>query len=107
MRPSRRSMQRAILYLTAAVALDASGPIRIVVDRQELVTQPSTPLIYGNFIESGFGRQTDGMRAEMLFNRSFEAIPPLKRNWLKYPPAADLTQTPWWHSGYEEDLWHL
>jgi len=75
-----------------------------------LTAQPINPMIYGNFIESGFGRQVDGMWSEMLSNRSFEVIPPYKKSvwgWLKRGPEDDLTHEPWYHSGYEENPWYL
>jgi hypothetical protein len=30
--------------------------------------------IFGNFIESGFGRQVAGLWSEMLFNRAFREV---------------------------------
>ena len=65
-------------------------PLRVTVTRDELAAKPISPMLYGNFIESGFGRQLDGMWAEMLFNRSFEEIPPFKDpvwGWLNRNPT--------------------
>ena len=70
-----------------------------------LSTRPISRMIYGNFLELGFGRQADGMWGQMLFNRSFEDVAPYSKwtlGWLgfksagEYAPSAD-----WWHSGYE------
>lgn len=86
----------------------AQPSITIQVTAEELVREPVSPLIYGNFIESGFGRQVDGLWAEMLFNRSFESVPPYKEGtwrWLRSEPGAQLSGQPWWHSGYEEPAW--
>ncbi len=66
-------------------------------------------LIYGNFIELGFGRQIEGMWSEKLFNASFEEITPYKQSmwsYLRRTPEDDMTLKPWWHSGYEEYPWY-
>jgi alpha-L-arabinofuranosidase len=71
--------------------------------------KPVSRLIYGNFIELGFGRQIEGMWSEKLFNASFEEITPYKSSmwsYLRRTPEDDLTKKPWWHSGYEEDPWY-
>ncbi len=74
------------------------------------VAKPINPLIYGNFVESGLAHQVDAMWAEMLWNRSFEVIPPTTVygwDWIERKPSDDLTKEPWWHSGYEENAWYL
>jgi alpha-L-arabinofuranosidase len=96
-----------VFLLLAAAPVGAAPPVLVRVTARELAAKPVNPLIYGNFIESGFGRQVDGLRAEMLFNRSFERIPPFKGKWLTYPAGTDLTRLSWWHSGYEESEWRL
>jgi len=71
--------------------------------------KPISPLIYGNFIELGFGRQIDGMWSEKLFNASFEEIIPYKNsmwNYLRKSPEENLSLRPWWHSAYEENQWY-
>lgn len=93
--------------LCATLPSSAATAVRLKVTSRELVDKPVSPLLYGNFIESGFGRQVDGMWAEMIFNRSFEAVPPVKRSWMRYGKDVDLTKLPWWHSGYEEHQWRL
>lgn len=71
-----------------------------------LSDRPISSLIYGNFLELGFGRQGDGMWAQMLFNRSFEQIPPYAIwNWLRCGPDGYNSRADWWHSGYEEQPW--
>lgn len=42
---------------------------------QPLSQRPISPLICGNLIELGLGRQSEGMRVQMLYNGSFEDIP--------------------------------
>lgn len=101
----------AIAFLTfLPAALWAVGSVSVTVHPEATVDKPSGPLIFGNFIESGFGRQVDGMWAEMLFNPSFEDITPYKSSkwgWLGRSPESDLTQEDWWHSGYEEPAWYV
>lgn len=72
-------------------------------------SKPISPLIYGNFLELGFGRQIEGMWSEKLFNASFEIISPYKWatwDWLSRTAEDDLRTEPWWHSGYEECHWY-
>ncbi|HOW72051.1 MAG TPA: hypothetical protein PKY77_15735 [Phycisphaerae bacterium] len=82
----------------------------ITVTTEALCAKPVSPILYGNFIESGFGRQVDGMWSEMLYNRSFEAVTPLKSSvwgWLQRKPGDVLANEVWHHSGYEESPWYL
>src|SRR5512133_2484084 len=68
--------------------------------------KPVSPLIYGNFIELGFGKQPEGMWSEKLFNASFEEITPYKAamwSYLRKDPDDDIRQRPWYHSAYQED----
>jgi alpha-L-arabinofuranosidase len=100
----------AVEATRGGVSSEEAGPARFRIASEELVAQPISPLIYGNFIESGFGRQVDGMWAELLANRSFEEVTPLKESvwdWLARRPGDDLSREPWWHSGYEEHPWYL
>jgi len=82
----------------------------IIVTGSELSGKPISSMLYGHFIESGFGRQVEGMWAEMFFNRSFEEVPPYTQetwNWLGLKPDTDLSKYAWWHSGYEQKPWYL
>jgi alpha-N-arabinofuranosidase len=101
----------AVISLTAVNCFGVeAGSGVITVTPQELIEKPINPLIYGNFIESGLGRQVDMMWAELLFNRSFEPVSPLRApvwDWLNRKPGDDLTGESWWHSGYEVNRWHL
>ena len=86
------------------------GPAQVKVLPKEITDLPISPLIYGNFIESGFGRQVDGMWSELLFDRSFEGPKPYKWptwGWLRRKHEDDLTKEDWWHSGYEECPWYV
>lgn len=49
---------------------------------QPLSQRPISPLICGNLIELGLGRQSEGMRVQMLYNGSFEDIPFFKSTFL-------------------------
>lgn len=69
---------------------------------------PSDKRIFGNFIESGFGRQVNGMWSEMLYNRAFREIPPYQSptwEWLGIRDEYYHEKAPFWHSGYEEFDW--
>jgi hypothetical protein len=110
--PRSLSVAAPILLATAFLSAGGTPPLRYAVEvRSEIaVAKPVSPLIYGNFVESGLGRQVDGLWSEMLWNRSFEEIPPYAPplwEWLERKPADDLTREPWWHSGYEEHGWRL
>jgi hypothetical protein len=76
---------------------------------QQINEKPINPLIYGNFIELGLGRQIEGLWAEKLYNASFEEVPPSKANlwdWLGKSAADNLSKEKWWHSGYEINEWY-
>ena len=84
--------------------------MQVNVTAKGMADRPASPMVCGNFIESGFGRQIEGMWAEMFFNRSFETIPPYTR--ANYGsrgcgPETEVEKQPWWHSGYEEPPWEL
>jgi alpha-N-arabinofuranosidase len=85
-------------------------PVLVRITPDELVETPVGPLIYGNFIECGIGRQVEGLWAQLFFNRGFETVPPYTpTHWeaLGRPGPVDITQEPWFHSGYEEPPWYL
>jgi alpha-L-arabinofuranosidase len=76
---------------------------------RQINERPVNPLIYGNFIELGLGRQIEGLWAEKLYNASFEEVPPLKANlwdWFGKTAADNLSKEKWWHSGYEINDWY-
>jgi alpha-N-arabinofuranosidase len=76
-----------------------------------------SPMLYGNFIELGYGIQVEPMWAEMFFNRSFEKFAPYKvinKLWYDlYYDDSDLSKGyehdwskfDWYHSGYEHNAW--
>ena len=78
--------------------------------KQEWTKQPVSSYIFGNFIESGFGRQVNGMWSEMLYNRAFRDVPAYKAptwEWLGLDEEHYNSEAPFWHSGYEENDWQL
>ena len=86
----------------------ASGPWQVTTHRLSEV--PISRLIFGNFVELGFGRQGAGMWAEMIYNRSFQKVTPYKSptwEWLGIESRLYNDQAPFWHSGYEEHDWEL
>ena len=67
--------------------------------------RPAEKRIFGNFMESGFGRQIPGMWSEMIYNRAFRKIPPYTEatwEWLGLDEEHYNENMPSWHSGYEE-----
>lgn len=83
----------------------------------EIAKTPVSPLLYGNFIELGYGMQVEAMWGEMFFNRSFEAFYPYRdinkiwydliydeRDWSK-GYEKDWSKSDWYHSGYEHNSW--
>lgn len=70
--------------------------------------RPAEKRIFGNFMESGFGRQIPGMWSEMIYNRAFRKIPPYTEatwEWLGLDEEHYNENMPSWHSGYEEYDW--
>lgn len=75
---------------------------------QNRTERPVDGKIFGNFIESGFGRQVSGMWSEMLYNRAFRQVPEYKYatwEWLGLEKEYYNDNAPFWHSGYEEYDW--
>jgi hypothetical protein len=109
--PSRFSRRRFIGSAAAAPALSqaaTSDSASIRVTARRLSEVPIERGIFGQFIEAGFGRQVEGMWSEMLYNRSFQTVPPFSRwtwDWLGLKPEAYNAAAPFWHSGYEEMDW--
>ena len=79
--------------------------------------KPASELLYGNFIELGYGLQVEAMWGEMFFNRSFEKFSPysgVNIAWFdlwKDPKdhsmgyETDWRKFDWYHSGYEHNSW--
>ena len=102
-------MSRVFIINSISKAMN-NKPIRVVVTSQEMVQKPINPMIYGGFLEIGWGRQIDGIWSEMFYNRSFEKVPPYAEiMWycLSRNAKDDLTKEAWYHSGYEEKPWYL
>ena len=69
------------------------------------VDKPVSPILYGNFVEMGFGR-CENLWAEMLYNRSFEEDNPYTPDWVQFTkPKKEMED--WWHSGYEQQPWYF
>jgi alpha-N-arabinofuranosidase len=102
-------------FLTSLLVVPHAWPaaadrFAVEIKPQILVSKPVSPWIYGNFVELGLGHQVDRMWAEMLWNRSFEEVTPLRTpvwDWISRTPADDLAKEAWWHSGYEENDWYV
>jgi hypothetical protein len=74
----------------------------------EWTEYPAGNRIFGNFIESGFGRQVSGMWAEMLYNRAFREVPEYREpvwGWLGLDRDHYRADPSHWHSAYEEYDW--
>ena len=105
------------MLLTAKA--QAAAPNPAIVTPQTWSETPISDLLYGHFIELGYGVQVEPMRSEMLFNRSFEPFTPYKDiniHWFDLwndPEAKDLSLgyktdwrgEDWYHSGYEHNPW--
>jgi alpha-L-arabinofuranosidase len=109
-----------IIYLIFALPLAARQPddIQIFkVSKQEIASTPVSLLLYGNFIELGYGIQVESMWSEMFFNRSFEKFMPyrdINKLWydvvydekdLSKGYERDWSKFDWYHSGYEHNSW--
>ena len=114
-------MKRILLLTTLAAllaALPASGAankVRGTVETTRLSEYRTSPYIFGNFVEAGFGRQVSGMWSEMIYNRSFELpetiihfwdLEPTVQWWM-FPKEMYNADAPFWHSGYEECDWEV
>ena len=87
------------------------------VTTHEIAKSPISPLLYGNFIELGYGIQVESMWSEMFFNRSFEKFMPyrdINKLWydvvydekdLSKGYEKDWSKFDWYHSGYEHNSW--
>lgn len=81
-----------------------------IIVEKEWTKEPAGRRIFGNFIESGFGRQVNGMWSEMLYNRAFRDVPTIKIatwEWLGLDKEHYNSNAPFWHSGYEENDWEV
>jgi len=89
----------------------------VIVTPRDMAETPVSPLLYGHFIELGYGIQSEPMWGEMLFNRSFEPFMPYKWDNISWfdlwrDPAdeakgyeTDWSRFDWYHSGYEHNAW--
>jgi hypothetical protein len=88
------------------------------VTKREIACSPVSSLLYGNFIELGYGIQVESMWSGMFFNRSIENFMPyrmINKLWYdlvydeKDPSKGyekDWSKFDWYHSGYEHNSWY-
>jgi len=75
---------------------------------EQWTQKPTNQLILGNFMEAGIGRQLPGMWSEMIYNRAFRDVEPIKHptwEWVGLDKEHYNENAPFWHSGYEEYDW--
>ena len=111
-----------LLALIFAASASLPGNVRAQdtyrVTTGEYSSGPLSPLLYGNFIELGYGLQVEAMYGEMFFNRSFEHFLPYRtinklwydlyhdENDLGKGYERDWSKFDWYHSGYEHNSWY-
>jgi hypothetical protein len=111
---------KILLFLIITLPVKAQQPFDnqvFKVTGGELFAAPISSLLYGNFIELGYGIQVESMWSEMFFNRSFEkfmAYRLINKLWYdvvydeKDPSKGyerDWSKFDWYHSGYEHNSW--
>jgi alpha-L-arabinofuranosidase len=111
---------KILLFLIITLPVTAQQPVDnqvFKVTGRELAATPVSSLLYGNFIELGYGIQVESMWSEMFFNRSFEKFMPyrlINKLWYdvvydeKDPSKGyerDWSKFDWYHSGYEHNSW--
>lgn len=74
-----------------------------------IVNKPVSPLLYSSFLELGWGRSTDNMWAELLYNRSFEEDEAVLGDYAGGGLVKNVNKATaeWWHTGYEAAKWYL
>lgn len=101
--------------LAALPASGAANKVRGTIETTRLSEYRTSPFIFGNFVEAGFGRQVSGMWSEMIYNRSFELPETIVHfwdleptvQWWMFPKEMYNPDAPFWHSGYEECDWEV
>ena len=71
----------AVAAILPTITVLAAGPRDekpFIVTVEEYSNAQLSPILYGNFIELGYGIQVESMYSEMLFNRSFERFLPYR-----------------------------
>lgn len=116
----KRSFVFCLLLSSACVGNLSAQKVSNVykVTPQTISSVPISPLLYGNFIELGYGLQVESMWSEMFFNRSFEKFKPYKvinKLWydlyyddkdLSKGYEKDWSKFDWYHSGYQHNAWY-
>ena len=113
-------MKRILLAISAVLLAvaplwGAANKVRGTVEATRLSEYQTSPYIFGNFVEAGFGRQVSGMWSEMIYNRSFELPETIVHfwdleptvQWWMFPKEMYNSNAPFWHSGYEECDWEV
>ena len=74
-----------------------------------IVNKPISRLLYSSFLELGWGRSTDNMWAEQLYNRSFEEDEAQLGDYAGGGSVKNVNKATadWWHTGYEAAKWYL
>ena len=108
----------SIFAICTLIAGEPEKKEPFIVTTEEYSKAPLSPILYGNFIELGYGIQVEAMYSEMLFNRSFERFLPyrdINKIWydLYYDEndfdkgyEKDWSVFDWYHSGYEHNSWY-
>ena len=108
----------SIFAICTLIAGEPGKKDPFIVTTEEYSKAPLSPILYGNFIELGYGIQVEAMYSEMLFNRSFERFLPyrdINKMWydLYYDEndfdkgyEKDWSVFDWYHSGYEHNSWY-
>ena len=124
MNPTTHFLKRITINVTLLLVISITCTAQKTASKQiykvtthEIAKSPISPLLYGNFIELGYGIQVEPMWSEMFFNRSFEKFMPYRDiNKLWYDVAydekdlskgyeKDWSRFDWYHSGYEHNSW--
>lgn len=105
-------MQRkSIVILIFVLFLNcvSSAQTTYFVKDNAIVNKPVSPLLYSSFLELGWGRSTDNMWAELLYNRSFEEDEATLGGYAGggLVSKVNTSAAHWWHDGYEAAKWYL
>ncbi len=100
----KKTLLVASFFCLSSIAFSQTKNAYVVKKDLLLETQVSK-MLYGNFIEVGFGRYENAW-SEMLYNCSFEEDKPFIHEWVTYDTPTPQQES-WWHTGYETPEWYL
>lgn len=95
-----------------------TSPVPVCISATPTSASSSSELLYGHFIELGYGLQVDSMRSEMLFNPGFTPFVPYRPIAIEWFDLwndrddhargfeTDWSVYDWYHSGYEHNAWY-